>query len=648
MRETSKMDQDTINKITAQSLSEIAWDRAYKQGKVKNWQKNEDLYYGKKQSSVESRANVDLGRMQEFVHTLLSKIDNPLVFKFIKRKEAQLQRVKRLNALRQQDAQNDNWDIKDLVGKKQGIIYGRAIFSYYADSVAGYQAHLDNTDVYDFLIDPSAGGIDIERAMHLGNYGVVFTRQELEDLEEKEEDGYLSDNIKNLLSGTGNNTETTQEENNKNKRMYGQNTIGQKELQNDDKFKFWRWFTTYKGVRYYLVLNEASSTTIRIKPLTELFSATKEYKLGAWPFWTWAAFPDLTEFWTPSYCDYVREIFMAQNVSINQMMDNAEAINKPQKIVDSDAIQNMASLKYKRDGNIIIKKGSDANKAVTFIRPSSITTPIEVYKLLEAIQEKASGVTAGAKGVADEEGKVAIYQGNQDASADRFGLLNKSYSFGYKRFAKLYEIGVRDNLVKKVAIDMIGPNGIETEEVSRKDIFKKSDDYGVMTEASNAETMASIQEQKLKMQFLTEEMQNPDINKKKAFEIKAQIAGFSEDEIKQLQDTSEFGNQELMAEADRDLEAILEGEKVKPNANANNAYKQKIVLWARDHEENMTEKQFVELTTYIKSLDAIIMANEARAINAHEINLLNQGAPAGGAVATDINPKPEIKNNGQI
>jgi hypothetical protein len=640
------MDKQTIDKITAQAINEISWARTYKQGKVKNWQKNEDLYYGKKQSSVEARANVDLGRMQEFVHTLLSKIDNPLVFKFIKRKEAQLQRVKRLNALRQQDSQNDNWDIKDLVGKKQGLIYGRAVFSYYADSIAGYQAHLDNVDVYDYLIDPSAGGIDIERAMYMGNYGVVFTRQELEEL--KKDEDYQKDAIATLLTGAGNNTETTQEENNKAKRMYGQNTIGQKELQNDDKFKFWRWFTTYEGVRYYLVLQESSSTTIRIKPLTDLFSPTRDYKLGAWPYWTWAAFPDLTEFWTPAYCDYVREIFMAQNVSINQMLDNAEAINKPQKIVDSSAIENMASLKYKRDGNIVVRKGADASKAIQFIRPSQIDTPIAVYKLLEAIQEKASGVTAGSKGVEDTGGKVGIYQGNQEASADRFGLLNKSYSFGYKRFAKLYEIGVRDNLIKKVAVDMIGPNGIETEEISRKDVFKKTDDYGVMTEASNAETMASVQEQEIKMKFLTDPslQQNPEINKKKVFEIKAQIAGFSEDEIKQMQDTSEFGNQELMAEADRDLEAILDGEKIKPNANANNAYKQKIVSWAKDHEEDMTAKQFIEVTSYIRSLDEIININEARAINAHEINLLNQGAPAGGAVATDINNNPDIKNNG--
>lgn len=125
------------DKIVAQALQELIFARRYKQGKVTNWQKNEDLYYGKKATPLESRANVDLGRMQEFVHTWLSKIDNPLTFKFAKKKESQLKRVARMNALRLSDQQSDDWDIKDIAGKKQAAIYGRSVFWYYADSVNG-------------------------------------------------------------------------------------------------------------------------------------------------------------------------------------------------------------------------------------------------------------------------------------------------------------------------------------------------------------------------------------------------------------------------------------------------------------------------------------------------------------------------------
>lgn len=626
------MDKETQDKIVTQSLKEISFARRYKQGKVTNWNKNEEMYYGRKRLSTESRANVDLGRMQEFVHTLLSKIDNPLIFKFVKRKEAQIKRVRRLNALRETDAKSDNWDIKDLVGKKQGIIYGRAIYSYYADSIDKmYKPHLGNVDVYDFLVDPSAGGIDLENGSYCGDYGVVIPRAELEkDSKAGKESYYIIEAVKELLAGVANATDQPQEETNKRVRQYGQGTWGQKQIQDPDKFKFWRWFTTFEGKRYYLLLQERAGRAILVKPLTEVFTATRKFPKGPFPYWTWAAFPDLTEFWTPSYCDYVREIFMAQNVNINQMLDNAEAINKPQKVVNVNAIENLAELKYRRDGTIKVKNDIDANKAVQFISPAPIQTPIMVFNTLEAIQEKASGVTSGAKGVSDEDGKVGIYEGNQEASADRFGLLNKSYAFGYGRFGELYELGVREHLNKKVAVDMIGPMGIETEMITKRDIFRKDDDFTVITESSNAESALSMQEQKNKLLFLQGQLANPTmsnlLNPKKIFEEEARIVGFDDDKIKELMDTSEFGNSALMSEADRDIESLLDGEDIEPNTNANNAYKQRMVTYVFDHLEDMTDKQSKMMVKYIESLASVIAYNEARALNAHEINQLNNVA----------------------
>ena len=96
------INKQTIDKIAAQSINEIDIARTYKNGKVKSWQSNESMYYGVKETSEDSRANISLGRMQEFVHTLLSKIDNPLVFKFTKRKPSQLNRVELLNSLRRE------------------------------------------------------------------------------------------------------------------------------------------------------------------------------------------------------------------------------------------------------------------------------------------------------------------------------------------------------------------------------------------------------------------------------------------------------------------------------------------------------------------------------------------------------------------
>ena len=355
-------------------------------------------------------------------------------------------------------------------------------------------------------------------------------------------------------------------------------------------------------------MSEKGGTAIRIEKLSDIFQS------DMWPFWTWACFPDLTEFWTPSFADYVREIFMAQSVSINQMLDNAEQINKPQKVINVGAIENLAELKYRRDGYIKVKAQFNVDQALQTIKVPSINTPIEVFNILEGIQEKASGVTAGAKGMSDED-KVGIYEGNQANAADRFGYLNKSYSFGYKRFAKLWEHGVREHLVKKVAIDILGPNGVEIDEVSRRDIFWKDDKFGVMVEASNAELALSETEKRTKLQFLQLQQANPIQNPLKAYEIQATIVGFDDETIRQLQDVEGYGNADVMAEAERDIEMLLDGKKVKPNPIANTAYKQRMVDYLRDNEENISDTQAEAMFTYIRSLDGIIEANMVRHAN---------------------------------
>lgn len=621
---------ETRQKIIAQALQEIAFARQYKQGKVQNWKINEDLYYGRKYAAEASRANVDLGQMQSHVHTILSKVDEALIFKYTKRKDSQLMRVNRLNGLRMYDQDRDNWDIKDLVGKKQAVIYGRAIYAYYADSVNGYMPHLENVDVYDFLIDPSAGGIDIEKAQFLGDYGVVLTK---EQIKAGVKSGiYLRTEANNLISGGSNATDSTTEETNKLNRTADQNTYQtQKEISNSDKYKFWRWGTTFEGERYFLLITDTGGTAIEVCPLEEKF----ESKL--WWYWTYAAFPDLTEFWTPSFCDYVRETIMAQAVSINQMLDNGEQVNKPQRFVNTSALENLAQLKYRREGWIYVKKDFDATKIVQPMTTPSISTPLLVFDRLETIKEKSSGVTAGDSGAADNNSgaKATIYKGNQANSADRFGLFNKTYAFGYKRFAKLYEWGVREHLVKKIAIDILGPDGIKMEEIARKDIFWKTDQFGVMVEASNAEIALSTEDRDAKLKFLTAQSANPSAiqNPKKAYEMEASIVGFKEEEIRQLLDTSEFGDADLMAEADRDIELILDGQIIEPNPAATTAYMQRILDYMTNNQEAMDKNDNARMEAYFQSLEPIVMRNMIKQANQ---TLMQQKLKA--ALATQTSP----------
>lgn len=606
------MRQEIIDKISAQALQEISRARIFKQGKTTNWRLNEEMYYARKIKNLESRANVQLSRMQEFVHTLWSKVDNPLQFKYLKQKNSQTKRVDRLNAIRDRDRKIDHWDMKDLVGKKQGIIYGRSINHYFADSIRKrYRPHLENVDVYDFLVDPACGGLDLEEASNLGSYSVMLNKKQLFD--GKKEGYFRKKVVERLLEGPGNADESTQEETNKQPRSDDQRTIGQKRTESKDIFKFWRWYTTFEGDRVYVLMNN-SGDVVRCEYLPDILPTTDDYPDGMWPFWSYAVFPDLTEFWTPSYCDYVREIFMAQDVTVNQALDNAEAINKPQKLVNVTAIENLAELKYRRDGVIKIKGEYDVAKAYQTVAPPSIDTPLKLFTLLEGIQSKASGITDGAKGVEDVDGKVGIVEANQAAAADRYGLLDKSYSFGYERFGQLHQLGVRDNLLRPESIELLGPNGIELVTVKRGDIFKKGDAFNVTTEASNAEMLASESKKKVKDAFLLSCTKDPVVNQKFVREKRAEIAGFAKEEIDQLLDISAFGDSALMSDADADIEAILLGEEIRPNRKANLAYKQRFVDYMGDHSRDLSTEEWDRLEAYLLACEEVILKNEARGV----------------------------------
>lgn len=638
------------DKISTQALLEIQFARTYKQSRIGWWQKNEDMYYGRKRflnsdntqsvnpqsTQPTSSANVELGKMQSYVNTILSKIDSPLTFKYVKGTLADLKRAKYLNALKEKDANTGDWNFKDLLGKKQVVIYGRSIYCYYAESVTGYRSHLRNIDVYDFLIDPDGGGYDLDDALYLGAYGVTKNKQQLRD--GKKAGIYIGTEVDNLLEMQGNNTEITQETINQQNRYANLGTQGTRVLYNPNIYKFWEWFTTYEGERYYLLMTDGG-IAIRVEKLKDLF------KSDMWPFWTYAAFPDLTEFWTPSYCDYTREIFQAQSITINQMLDNADRINKPQRAIDVNAIESLADLAYRRNGIIRMKNGADINKAFKIVETPALTSPMSVYQALEGIANTNSGVTSGDKGVAEED-KVGIYEGNQANSADKFGLLNKSYTQGYKRFARLYKEGVDEHLTKKVSIKILGPDGIDkTIYINRRDV-KPSVDYDVLIESSNAEAQADAIDKKNKLTFMSSYKGDQNVNQKTLFEMQANIAGLSADEIRMLLDQSDYGEAELLSECDRDIEDLLAGKVIEPNRRANTAYAQRFLDYMNDHAEDMTADEFMLFEDYFNRLKEVVIKNMVSTLQqqlAKEAALQGQQGDGTGAPAESIKAEETIQ-----
>lgn len=619
------------DKIKNQVAQEITFERMQKQPVIDEWHKNELVL--QKMLSKEERANVDLGEGISFVNTYLSKINSPYNFKYEKGDEADLKAAKTYNAIKEKDAKSGRWAYKVMLARIELIQYGRYIFEYHADSVKGYRSHLTNVPCYQFLIDSSAGGADIENAFYMGRGGIVKTKQQIE--EGVRSGLYLRTESQALFSSTSTTTQTPEDKDAENRwlKLIATRNIMPKK----DQWKFWEWYTTFEGKRYYVLYTETGNEAIRIVPLTDIFAS------GLFPFFSVAAYPDLNMFWTPAPLATVRESIMAKATSINQMIDNGEAINRPMKAFKVDAIKNPALLKFRKDGLIPVKKDVDIDQAVKFFPVIPLTTSIDVYDKLDSIIATQSGVTNAARGIADED-KVGIYEGNQQAASDRFSLIGDSEADGQYRFAQLYLNGIDEHMTGKVALEMVGINGVEFKQVSKKDL-KHNSDLNIVVVTAGAEESLEAVKTRNKLQFLASKTGLPTYNQRVLGEMEASIVGFNIDEVKRLLDTKDDSNAEIQSEAARDIQSLLDGDDIEPNQVATTAYKQKIVDYLRDQEENIKPDQAARIFAYLDTLDEIIMRNMQVKIDE---TLAAEGLPSQAGLAAGMEGQAQLPGQPEV
>jgi hypothetical protein len=613
--------RDTLAK---QALKEIDYSYRYKKARMSSWNKNEDMMNPDKGSptnlssfsgttnQVDTRTQVPLFKMHGFVHTILSKIDSPLTFKYEKGESADLTKAKLMNAIKDKDSKIGRWNFKDLMGKRDAAIYGRTIYLYLTRNDKGiYKSLLNLIDPKDFLIDPDVGGLcteeedgsGVEKAGYLGWWNTKITRAQL--IQGVKDGIYYKKVIEDLLDGGGNaHTKTKQDVDKDNRKISG---APREHLKNENQFIFYTWITTDENDdRYYLVLTP-SGECIRCEPWKGI------RKSGKYPIWTWAAFPDPREFWTPSYCDFARGVFMAQEKSINQSLDNSEQINRPQTAVNVDYIRNLAQVRYKKDGYIEIEGNVDVNRVIQTRQTPPIEGPFKVYDKLENIVESESGVTADVRGTSDED-TLGIYEGNLMQAGDRFGLLNKSYAEGYYRFAVLHKEGVMQDLKKKMAVQILGPMGLEIEMVSARDLKPFQDDYDILVESSIAEAQSNLADSKNKLTFLGAYKGDQNINQKVLFRTQASIAGIEEDTVNRLLDMSEYAATEVIAKAEESFQLLIGGHKVPLYKDATAAFVQRLHdLWYKyDHELNI--EQHIDVLLYIKAIYPVAEQNGGRTV----------------------------------
>ena len=269
-----------------------------------------------------------------------------------------------------------------------------------------------------------------------------------------------------------------------------------------------------------------------------------------------------------------------------------------------------------------------------------------MYDKLETIVEGESGVTAAVKGVGNED-TLGIYEGNLQQAGDRFGLLNKSYAEGYYRFAVLHKEGVMQDLKKKMAVQIVGPMGLEIEMVSSRDLKPYQNDYDILVESSIAEAQSNAADSKNKITFLSAYKGDQNINQKVLFETQATIAGVDDDTVKRLLDTSDYDAIEVVAQADEAFQMIIGGHKAPLYKDANTAFLQRLHDLSDKYDHELTSEQHSAIFAYIDQITPIVEQNAARSVVAQAAKA-GMISGDGGPVDTTVLDNADPSKNGAI
>jgi hypothetical protein len=628
---------DTLaNELTLVSLKQLKTSTDFKRPRFGQIQESEDLYAGIVKKTIAREMSEPFPFMSGFVDHLFAEVDGLPDVEFEHADEADLRVARQVTALFAQEKASQlpfaMWAMKDRWAKKLAIFSGRAVFKYYAESAPAYRSCLSVVDHYDFHCEPAGGG-HLENHLFCGEEGIFKTEEEIA---EGAKEGYYDPiQVAALIAGSTA-AEHKQNEDEQNARLNRSRGLQLDPATNNytgqGLYKFIEWYTTYKGVRWQLLIDVQSRKWIRAKALREVFRPLPETGEALYPYVTWATHEDPKVFWSKAPCDDARPIAKTVNKVLNQEVYNREKINKGVRLYDPSMIYDVEALADERpDGLIPVDTRNGRRALSTAIYPvehGEIRGTLELVTFLDAYHGTKAGAPPAAEGNAPNSKKATVFLGELDQAKKRLGVYNTSYKEAWQQIALRHLFGLDDHLDGDIAIQLIGARGIEWDTLSKEGL-RRNRPLGIKVlggdaEARRLEAAAARKAQALgQVQTASPRWTDREILK---------AAGYDDTALRDAFTGLDGTNDALMSEAAQSIQDIEEGRKPGLNRGANIAFMQKIV----DYATNLTladKARELRIATalydYATAHEKIVAENERRIRT--EAARAEGGRPAGGA-----------------
>lgn len=570
------------NRIAEQCVKQIETAFQFKQPRMEEVLLNEDLYHGQALPRLRGRYSVPLPTMGGYVDTLLSKQDEePTITYNNPDDKADAKAVDLASRTARKVLRNRRmrWRAKDRNQKKLAAFSGVGIGEFFTESDPEYKNVYNVIDHYDFGSEPT-GGESLDNHRYCGRINLFKSEDELE---EATQDGfYDAKQVEKLINATSDEKKKKNKELFKNKverfQRYGLDIEGHDYIGNNVYSLSW-WGTTWKGKRYLVTLDYETGTWVRIVPLEDVSGDSE-----MWVWDAWHTHPDEFNFWSKSPCDDLRPVAIAIDIIFNQALDNRQKRNFGMRAYDPSIFPNPEELEWRPDG-IVEATVSGSIKQISagiyeFETPE-VGGTVDMIQFMDAYTGRKTGITSDAEGESDET-KVGIYYGNLQQVADRLGLYNRAYSEYHESIGVRLLIGMKNHLDEETAIEMLGLQGVETEEIF---IEKIKPEWDVEVSGGQAEFRANAVKKQKRDETLTRILSNRNlasrINPDWAIRQLLLNGEWEEDDVVEALDLADTASLEIIGEAEDAIQRLLSEENVPLNRGATAAYIKHIFRFAQ-------------------------------------------------------------------
>lgn len=555
--------------MKAQKAVEIAtqlidtWEKGSRI-RLNDIQEKEENYFGKVRPRTSGRSNFPVPVLSRYVDEMKSRLDESPTHKIDSSVSPSRKLIgKKASAIITdlKKPSKGNWNKADRNSKHLAMFAGYNAVDFYSEDVDGqFRLCFDPIDHNEFIFE-MGGGNDLEKHSGVGKFPIWRTKSELES--RAAAGTYNTEQVKKMTDRYSAADFKKRDEFFKSK-LNRYKSLGI-DIDNNDYMGQKVYPLAQMQVtidfgegaeRYLITFDYGSGIWVRFEPLKDVFPS------GMYSIDLWQTHEDQSNVMCKAPVDDIWPFAEGIRVKVNQLFDNHTQRIYGQRGYDPNYVPDPSQLPWRQSSQLTKLRaygGKPISNGIYEFKTDDMTgSTLDFVKWMDEFLVSVVGINPND--VSDEVQKVGVMFGQLQKSSARMGAYNKSYREMWERllFRALWEM--KEHLTEKQTIQLIGTRGVEWHEFVGSEL-KDPGDFDILIEGANVELEMSEARKKHQEAAFTQVLADPDmkkeLNPRKAVEMILKIGETPDEQIKSLMDTSNYGNEEMLARADLACEQII-------------------------------------------------------------------------------------------